>query len=56
MVDNICSQLVVCVQILKEIQGGNKVEADCEAINNASSFGVSSMFNIYINLNNPFSS
>merc|ERR1719150_1610476 len=33
-------QFVVCVHLLKEIQGGSKVEADCEAINNASSFGL----------------
>ena len=40
LTDIIFSQFVVCVHLLKEIQGGSKVEADCEAINNASSFGV----------------
>ena len=36
----ICRQLIVCVNLLREIGGGHKVEADCDSINNASSFGV----------------
>ena len=36
-------QIVVCTSLLREISGGNKVEADCDAINNASSFGVNNI-------------
>ena len=33
-------QVVVCVSLAKEVSGGPRVEADCDSINNASSFGV----------------
>eukprot|EP00092_Neocalanus_flemingeri_P003197 GFUD01003416.1.p1 GENE.GFUD01003416.1~~GFUD01003416.1.p1 ORF type:complete len:1055 (+),score=218.84 GFUD01003416.1:46-3210(+) len=33
-------QLVVCHSLVKESSGGPRVEADCEGINNASSFGL----------------
>ena len=32
--------MVVCVSLAREVSGGPRVEADCDSINNASSFGV----------------